>query len=88
MSNKINVQKVTLMANTVKDIPNWFSSYAFSKHWQIGKLKINPSMRRADGYMGRFGGGWNWKLGFMSSGSTIIFSLLIMSIRISWDKGE
>lgn len=35
---------------------------------------------------GRFGGGWNWCLGFNAGGSTIIFNLLFGIVRISWEK--
>lgn len=34
--------------------------------------------------MGRFGGGWNWCLGFRLGGKTIYIELLIGAIRISW----
>ena len=33
---------------------------------------------------GRFGGGWNWKLGFMAGDTTIILHLLVMYVGISW----
>lgn len=36
--------------------------------------------------MGRFGGGWNWNLGFQAGGRCIIFNLLWGSIRITWGK--
>lgn len=34
--------------------------------------------------MGRFGGGWQWKLGFQANSGfrTIIFNLLVFSIRV------
>ena len=31
---------------------------------------------------GRFGGGWNWELGFQASSSTVILNLLVLSVRI------
>lgn len=39
--------------------------------------------------MGRFGGGWQWKLGFQAGNlsrrrGTIIVSLLVCSVRIEW----
>lgn len=34
--------------------------------------------------MGRFGGGWNWSLGFEASSTTVILNLLFGYIRISW----
>lgn len=34
--------------------------------------------------MGRFGGGWNWCLGFRAGGKTIYLELLVGAISISW----
>ena len=34
--------------------------------------------------MGRFGGGYNWMLGFEIGGSSIVINLLIGQIRINW----
>jgi len=65
---------------------NWFSTYSFCKRAYIGRLLVELSMRKADGFMGRFGGGWNWKLGFQAGGRTVIFALLVASLRISWLK--
>jgi len=31
---------------------------------------------------GRFGGGWNWRLGFMAGGRTLILNLLVATLRI------
>lgn len=36
------------------------------------KLKIRFEMRSKDNFMGRFGGGWQWKVGFQASETTII----------------
>ena len=41
---------------------------------------------RPKGFMGRFGGGWKYSLGFKCGGRTIIFDLLFGSIRIEWRK--
>lgn len=38
------------------------------------------------GGMGRFGGGWEWKLGIDASTTCIILNLLVGAIRISWYK--
>ena len=64
----------------------WFSDYVFDKTWLIGRWKINASMRRTNGWMGRFGGGWNWALGFKAGGRTLLINLLVMSISISRPK--
>jgi len=34
--------------------------------------------------MGRFGGGWNWKLGIDVGGSSCILNLLVGTVRITW----
>jgi hypothetical protein len=62
---------------------SWLSTYSFRKRAYIGRLLVEVSMRRADGFMGRFGGGWNWKFGFQIGGRTIIFSLLVADLRLS-----
>jgi len=66
------------------DLPKWSSTtiadyrlgrsdtWSFRFHW-----------RRSDGFMGRFGGGWNWKIGLQMGSSSLIISLLIFSITIS-----
>lgn len=38
------------------------------------------------GFMGRFGGGWKYSLGFKYGGRTIIFDLLFGSIRIDFSR--
>lgn len=38
--------------------------------------------------MGRFGGGWNWCVGFRAGGSSIILELLIGMITISWYRAK
>ena len=49
----------------------------------IGSLKIEFEWRSSKNLWGRFGGGWNWKLGFQLGGSTLIISLLICSITFN-----
>ncbi len=50
------------------------------------KVSIKLSMRTKKRPLGRFGGGWNWKLGFQAGGRTVIFSLLVLEVRIDWSK--
>ena len=51
---------------------------------KFGCLEISFNWRSADNFWGRFGGGWNWKLGFAASGKTVIISLLIADLRFDW----
>lgn len=54
----------------------------------IGRLTIDYERRRKTEFWGRFGGGWNWNLGFQASGRTIIFNLLISSVRFHLAEKE
>lgn len=47
-------------------------------------LHIGLEQRRKSSPMGRFGGGWNYELGFQVGDRDLIINLLVMSIRISW----
>lgn len=44
-------------------------------------IKITYSHNKACSLWGRFGGGWNWKLGFQAGSKTLIISLLICELR-------
>ena len=46
-----------------------------------GRLSITYTQRSRKLLWGRFGGGWQWKLGFMAAGKTVIVNLLVCSIR-------
>ena len=64
--------------------------------WQVRRsvaLMSGPDEKKGEKYgwkptkgTGRFGGGWNWALGFEASSSTIILNLLFGTVRISWYK--
>lgn len=43
----------------------------------------NITWRRAGSFMGRFGGGWKYKLGITIGGTTVLVDLFIMSFRFS-----
>jgi hypothetical protein len=53
------------------------------KRIKIGKYNIHIEWKTSVNLWGRFGGGWNWKIGIMWSKYTVIFNLLVMSIRIN-----
>lgn len=51
------------------------------------KVKIGQKWGWKDpGGMGRFGGGWKWKLGITQGGSVTIIDLVYGSIWIEWRK--
>lgn len=50
---------------------------------RIRRLFIGYEHRSKDELWGRFGGGWNWKLGLQAGYTTLIINLLICSITIA-----
>lgn len=54
----------------------------FRKEFKIPGWKIVLEKRPKSGFMGRFGGGWNWKFGFQVGSKSIIFSILVMQLII------
>lgn len=50
---------------------------------RIGQWRLVYSRRSKENLWGRFGGGWNWKVGVQAGGSTVIIDLLVASVRIA-----
>ncbi len=65
---------------------NKFKEKGIIKKMRIGALSITFKFKSKDNFMGRFGGGWNWKLGFQAGGKTIIFNLLICSLIFNFEE--
>lgn len=67
--------------------PGWGSATVgkFSKELTLRGRRYRVRYRRRDtrGTMGRFGGGWNWKVGAQLGGSTLLLSLLVAEVTIS-----
>lgn len=53
------------------------------REFTLGRTKMVYTRRSSQNLWGRFGGGWNWKLGVMIGGSTVLLDLLVASVRIS-----
>ena len=51
---------------------------------RFGSLEFVYNWRAKSNLWGRFGGGWNWKLGIQAGGRTVIIELLIFSLRFAW----
>lgn len=70
-------------------LKRWTSEYIFNKTIINTKhLVVNVNMRRSNSFMGRFGGGWQYKFGFQTGNwyqgrNTIIIELFVMSVRIN-----
>ena len=61
-------------------------TYQINKSWQLGRLKVRFSKRGPSG-MGRFGAGWNYKIGVQwSSWRYVYFSLLVAELFVSFEK--
>ena len=58
------------------------------KKWSVLGFEIKFRWRSKKNLWGRFGGGWNWALGFEASGRSINIMLLIFTIRIHKPKKE
>ncbi len=56
------------------------------KRFNIGALRVSFCWKSSKCLMGRFGGGWQWALGFRSSGSTLLLDCLVFSLMISRSK--
>jgi hypothetical protein len=52
------------------------------RQWRVGHWRFSYSRRSSKNMWGRFGGGWNWKLGMDIGGSCVILNLLVSSLRI------
>jgi len=48
--------------------------------------RVKWSHRPKDALWGRFGGGWNWKLGFQIGSTTLIVSLLVAELRFDFSQ--
>lgn len=61
---------------------------SIKKDWEISRLKISFSFKSRRAFMGRFGGGWNWKVGVQGSGNQWIFSLLTCTVSFYWKSKD
>lgn len=57
----------------------------------MSRVKVKWSHRPPSAPLGRFGGGWQWKLGVQASAlrrssGTVIVSLLVGDLRIDWGR--
>lgn len=56
------------------------------KEIKLGKLEITFHWRSKSNLWGRFGGGWDWELGFQIGGRTIRVNCLVFSLGFYWRK--
>lgn len=60
----------------------WHSDEVINKKWKFGRFEICLRMTAGNGFMGRLGGGWLWKLGAMGTKSEICLELIFFTIRM------
>jgi hypothetical protein len=63
---------------------DWFRQKHIVKKKVFNNLQIRFSYRSSTHVWGRFGGGWNWKLGLQIGTRTVLVSLLICEISFTW----
>ena len=52
----------------------------------IGRLRAQFHWRSKRNLSGRFGGGWNWKIGAQAGGGTLIVEVFVFSLRFDLSK--
>jgi len=57
-----------------------------ARYWNVRGRKVTFKHRSPNAPMGRFGGGWQWELGVQAGGSTVIFNLLVCTVRINFKR--
>jgi len=55
-----------------------------TRKFKLGNLELTFDWQSKKNLWGRFGGGWNWNLGFQAGGKTLILNLLVFSLRFSY----
>ena len=66
----------------------WASDYWIDWSAWLWRLHVRLSWRDASGLMGRFGGGWNYKLGVQVGVTTVIVSLILFSVSLTWPSSD
>jgi hypothetical protein len=56
--------------------------------FRIFFIEVVFDYRSSNNFWGRFGGGWNWELGFQLGGCTLLINLLIFSLKFSYIKNK
>lgn len=54
--------------------------------WKVWNLRVRFSWRSRKNLGGRFGGGWNWKLGLTAGGRTVAIHLLVAEVSVTHES--
>lgn len=63
-------------------------NYAAEWNATIFGREIRYTRRSKDEPMGRFGAGWDWRIGVQWGGSSMIISLLVAELRINFKRSD
>ena len=55
----------------------------FNKRITVSRYDLHIEQRSITSSMGRFGGGWNYRLGLTSSGKTLLINAEVFSMRLA-----
>ena len=55
---------------------------------RLWRLEVRYERRFKSNLWGRFGGGWNWKLGIQAGRRTVIVNLLVSSLTFTVRRGD
>lgn len=58
----------------------------FHRYFVWGEYRLIIQWLSKKAPMGRFGGGWNWALGFKACNSGMVLNLLVFLIRFDWPR--
>ena len=56
------------------------------RSWDLGVARVTYNWRSRDSLWGRFGGGWNWKVGAQAGEGDVILSFVTFTVRIVYRK--
>lgn len=54
-----------------------------TRKFKLGRVAVTYNRRSSKNLWGRFGAGWNWKLGVSIGSTTVIVDLLVASLRFT-----
>lgn len=60
--------------------------YHFRKVIRRGRFQLSVNWRKGSNLTRRFGGGWNWVVGFELGKGTLILNCLVFYVRFEWRK--
>lgn len=58
-------------------------NHCFNETFTAERYKLNIEQRSITSRMGRFGGGWNYRLGLTASGKTMLINSEVFSMRLT-----